>query len=307
MPLPEQHRGTAVSVIETAGLSKRYGDRWALRDCSLTVPAGRVVGLVGPNGAGKTTLLQLVVGLLRPTSGTVSVLGDGQPEGRMQLARIGFVAQDTPLYGGLSVAEHLVLGGWLNPAWDGLMASHRIEQLGLDQKQKAGRLSGGQRAQLALTLAIGKRPKVLILDEPVASLDPLARRDFIEYLSEAVAEQQMSVVLSSHLVTDLAQVCNYLVVLAGSRVQVAGEVDSLLKSHYVLTGARREPPALPPDNEVIDASYTDRLSTLFVRGDRPVIDQGWTVDEISLDSLVLAYMSRARTTERTPRQSEVTK
>jgi ABC-2 type transport system ATP-binding protein len=307
MALPEQHRRTAVTVIETDGLSKRYGDRWALRDCSLTVPAGRIVGLVGPNGAGKTTLLQLVVGLLRPTSGTVSVLGDGPPQGRRQLARIGFVAQDTPLYGGLSVAEHLVLGGWLNPAWDGPMANHRIEQLGLDQKQKAGRLSGGQRAQLALTLAIGKRPKVLILDEPVASLDPLARRDFIEYLSEAVAEQQMSVVLSSHLVSDLAQVCDYLVVLAGSRVQVAGEVDSLLKSHYVLTGARRKPPALPPDNEVVDASYTDRLSTLFVRGDRPVIDQGWTVDEISLDSLVLAYMSRARTTERTPRQSEVTK
>jgi ABC-2 type transport system ATP-binding protein len=306
--LPEQHRGTAVSVIETDGLSKRYGDRWALRDCSLTVPAGRVVGLVGPNGAGKTTLLQLVVGLLRPTSGTVSVLGDGPPEGRMQLARIGFVAQETPLYGGLSVAEHLVLGGWLNPAWDGLVASHRIEELGLDKRQKAGRLSGGQRAQLALTLAIGKRPEVLILDEPVASLDPLARRDFIEYLSEAVAEQQMSVVLSSHLVSDLAQVCDYLVVLAGSRVQVTGEVDSLLKSHYVLTGARREPPpALPPDNEVIDANYTDRLSTFFVRGDRPVIDQSWTVDEISLDSLVLAYMSRARTTERAPRQSEVTK
>jgi ABC-2 type transport system ATP-binding protein len=286
------------TVIESQDLCKQYGRQWALRDCTLVIPAGRVVGLVGPNGAGKTTLLHLAVGLLRPTSGTISVLGRQPGDGPVQLARVGFVAQDTPTYAGLSVDEHLSLGAWLNPGWDGDMARRRIGELGLDPKQKAGKLSGGQRAQLALTLAIAKRPELLILDEPVASLDPLARRDFMQLLMEVVAEHQVSVVLSSHLVSDLEQVCNYLVVLAASRVQVTGEVKGLLASHRRLTGARRDSDGFPADQEIIEASHTDRQTTLLVRSNGPILDPNWTVEQASLEFLVLAYMSQARDAER---------
>jgi ABC-2 type transport system ATP-binding protein len=293
-------------ALEASGLGKRYGRRWALRDCTLSVPAGRVVGLVGPNGAGKTTLLQLAVGLLAPTSGTIEVLG-GEPAGNpAQLGRVGFVAQDTPIYGALSVADHLRLGAWLNPGWDAGMARRRIDQLGLDSRQRAGKLSGGQRAQLALTLALAKRPELLILDEPVASLDPLARREFLQHLMEAVAEHELSVLLSSHLVADLERVCDHLVVLVASRVQIAGEVEELLASHHRLTGARRDPASLPTDQQVIEASHTDRQSTLLVHSDGPIHDPAWTVEQVSLEDVVLAYMGRAASTEQhRPPLSEV--
>ena len=188
------------AVIETGGLGKRYRRLWALSDCTLSVPAGHVVGLVGPNGAGKTTLLGLATGMLAPTAGTIEVLGGRPAAGPAQLARVGFLAQDAPVYAGLPVADHLKLGAHLNPGWDAELARARIERLDLDPGQKAGALSGGQRAQLALTLAVAKRPELLILDEPVASLDPLARREFLQYLMESVGEQSLSVVLSSHLV-----------------------------------------------------------------------------------------------------------
>ena len=291
-------------AVQTNRLGKQYGRRWALRDCTLAIPTRKVVGLVGPNGAGKTTLLHLAVGLLRPTTGTIAVLGGRPTEGPAQLARVGFVAQETPTYAALSVAEHLRLGAWLNPGWDRDMAERRIEQLGLDPKQRAGKLSGGQRAQLALTLAIAKRPELLILDEPVASLDPLARRDFMQQLMEAVAEHQLSVVLSSHLIADLEDVCNYLVVLAASRVQVSGEVEALLASHYLLTGVRRDSASLPAEQEVIEASHTDRQSTLLVRSSNAIFDPAWKVGQVSLESLVLAYMNQARTAERV-RRSEL--
>ena len=281
------------AVIEASGLGKRYGRRWALADCTVAVPAGRVTGLVGPNGAGKTTLLQLAAGLLAPTSGTISVLGE-QPAGTpAQLARVGFVAQDTPVYPGLSVAGHLRMGGWLNPGWDGELAERRIGQLGLDLRQRAGSLSGGQRAQLALTLAAAKRPELLLLDEPVASLDPLARREFLQNLMETVAEQQVSVVLSSHLITDIERVCDYLIVLTGSRVRIAGETEELLASHHRLSGPRREDRALPASWEVIEESHADRQSTLLVRTQEPVLDPAWTVRPVTLEDLVLAYMSQA--------------
>src|SRR5262249_9880805 len=166
------------AVIQTSGLGKAYWRTWALRDCTLAIPAGRVVGLVGPNGAGKTTLLSLAVGLLAPTCGTITVLGERPAAGPAQLARVGLVAQDASISAGMTVAGHLRLGAWLNPGWDGELARRGIGQLGLDPRQRAGSLSGGQRAQLALTLALAKRPELLLLDEPVASLDPLARREF---------------------------------------------------------------------------------------------------------------------------------
>jgi ABC-2 type transport system ATP-binding protein len=286
------------AVLEARGLGKRYGRRWALSDCTLEIPSGHVVGLVGPNGAGKSTLLNLAVGLLAPTTGSLTVLGGVPAEGPTQLGRIGFVAQDTPTFSGLSVADHLELGARLNPGWDRAVAAQRIAQLGLDPAQRAGKLSGGQRAQLALTLAVAKRPEFLILDEPVASLDPLARREFLQILMETVAEHGVSVVLSSHLVADLERVCDYLIVIVASRVQIAGPVDELLASHRRLIGARREPGTLPGNQEVIEASHTDRQSTLLIRTDAPILDPAWTVEEIGLEDLVLAYMGQAAAADR---------
>jgi ABC-2 type transport system ATP-binding protein len=288
-------------VMDASGLGKRYGRRWALRDCTLAIPAGKVVGLVGPNGAGKTTLLHLAVGLLTPTSGSISVLGASPAEGPAQLSRVGFVAQDTPVYPRLSVAQHLRMGGWLNPGWDQETAERRIQQLGLDPRQRAGTLSGGQRAQLALTLAIAKRPECLILDEPVASLDPLARREFLRSLMEIVAVQGISVVLSSHLISDLERVCDYLVVLVASRVQLAGEVSELLSSHYRLSGPRRDAGSLPASQEVVEESHTDRQSTYLVRTREPVFDPSWAVSQVTLDDLVIAYMSYPPALERAHR------
>jgi ABC-2 type transport system ATP-binding protein len=280
-------------VIQASGLGKQYRRTWALRDCTLAIPEGRVTGLVGPNGAGKTTLLRLAGGLLAPTRGTISVLGERPAAGPAQLARVGFVAQDTPVYARMTVAGHLRLGAWLNPGWDEKLARQRIGQLGLDPRQRAGSLSGGQRAQLALTVALAKRPELLILDEPVASLDPLARREFLQGLMEAVAEHGLSVVLSSHLVADLQRVCDYLVVLVASRVRVAGEVSALLASHHRLSGPRRDPGSLPASQEVIQESHTDKQSNLLIRTDEPILDPAWTVTPVSLEDLVIAYMSRA--------------
>jgi len=288
------------AVLEARGLGKRYGRRQALADCTLSIPAGRVAGLVGPNGAGKTTLLHLATGLIAPTSGTIEVLGGRPASSPAQLARVGFVAQDTPAYAALSVADHLRMGERMNPGWDAGLARDRIAGLGLDFGQKAGKLSGGQRAQLALTLAVAKRPELLLLDEPVASLDPLARREFLRGLMEFAADQQVSVVLSSHLVADLERVCDYLIVLAASRVRVAGEVDALLAAHRLLTGPRRDPAAFPGDWEVISASHTDRQSTLLIRTEAPVHDPAWTVSQVSLEDMVLGYMSQAADPGRKP-------
>ncbi|TCC58523.1 ABC transporter ATP-binding protein [Kribbella pittospori] len=275
------------AVLQARGLGKKYGRRWALTDCDLEVPAGHVVGLVGPNGAGKSTLLNLSVGMITPSAGSVEVLGG--PAGAQQ-AKVGYVAQDAPTYARLSVADHLKLGAKLNPGWDDGVAQ-RIQRLGLDPKQKAGKLSGGQRAQLALTLGLAKRPDLLILDEPVAALDPLARREFLQDLMEAVAEQELSVVLSSHLVSDVERSCDFLIVLVDSRVQVSGEIDTLLTTHFRLTGPRRAAKDLPGDQHVVTESHTDVQSTFLIRTEKPILDPAWTVTQLTLEDLVLAYMA----------------
>jgi ABC-2 type transport system ATP-binding protein len=281
------------AVIETSDLAKRYGRKWALRDCTLSIPEGKVVGLVGPNGAGKTTLLSLAVGLLTPTCGSITVLGGHPSDGPAQLEKVGFVAQDTPAYAGLSVGQHLLMGAYLNANWDQELAQGRIDQLGLDLRQKAGSLSGGQRAQLALTMAIAKQPELLLLDEPVASLDPLARREFLQGLMEIVASHAVSVVLSSHLIADLERVCDYLVLLVASHVQLAGEVAALLAAHHRLSGPRRDPRSLPSCQEVIEESHTGKQSTFLVRTDQPILDPAWTVRPVTLEELVLAYLGQA--------------
>jgi ABC-2 type transport system ATP-binding protein len=282
------------TAIEASGLGRRYGRRWALTDCTLSIPTGRDVGHVGPNGAGKSTLLHLAVGLLAPSAGTIEVLGAHPGGGPAQLARIGFLAQDSPTYARLTVGQHLQLGAWLNPAWDAAFAASRVAELGLDPGQRTGTLSGGQRAQLALTLAVAKRPEMLVLDEPVAALDPLARREFLQTLMSVVAEHGVSVVLSSHLIADLERVCDHLVVLVSGRVALTGDVEDLLGSHHRLSGPRRDASRLPTDQVVVEESHTEKQTTLLVRTEGPVLDPGWTVTPVTLEDLVLAYMRQGR-------------
>ena len=282
------------AVVETDGLGKRYRRRWALRDCALTLPAARIIGLVGLNGAGKTTLLHLMVGLLDATTGSIAVFGE-RPGSRAELlARVGFVAQSSPVYPSLTVGEHLAFGRRMNLRWNEEGSRERLGDLGLDPGQRAGQLSGGQRAQLALTLALGKRPELLILDEPVASLDPLARREFLQILMAAVADQEMTIVLSSHLLGDLERVCDHVVVLSAGRVQLAGDVDDLLAEHHLLSGPRKDPARLPRDQRVVTAEHTDRQSTLLVHTTAPILDPAWSVSDVSLEDLVLAYMAADR-------------
>ena len=278
-------------ALEATGLAKRYGRAWALRDCTLAVPEGRVAALVGPNGAGKTTLLRLAVGLRRPTQGSVRVFGRQPRDDLASLARIGFVAQDTPLYPDLTVGEHLELGHRLNPTWDDGSAHARMAKLAIPVDRPASALSGGQRAQVALTLALAKRPALLVLDEPVASLDPLARRGFLAELMGEVAERGLTVLLSSHLIADLEHRCDYLVVLSASRVQVLGEVDDLLATHAVLVGPSDAPEPIAGVGAVVSESRTDRQRTLFVRTEGAVPDPAWTVHPAALEDLVLAYLS----------------
>lgn len=280
-------------ALQAEGLTKQYGKRPALADCDLDVPRGRVVGLVGPNGAGKSTLLNLACGLITPTAGTLRVLGSPPAADAAHLARVGFVAQDTPVYGAFTVADHLRMGAKLNPSWDRSLADRRIAQVGLNPRQKAGRLSGGQRAQLALTIAAAKRPELLILDEPAAALDPLARDGFMQNLMEFVAELGASAILSSHLLGDVERACDYLIVLCASRVQVAGEVTDLLARHHRLVAPRGELDRLPAGVEVIRVRHTDERSEAVVGVAGTLPRTPWSVEPVSLEDLVLAYMTRA--------------
>jgi ABC-2 type transport system ATP-binding protein len=292
---------TTTLAVATEGLGKRYGSQWALRDCTLQIPAGTVTALVGPNGAGKSTLLQLAVGLSRPTVGEVQVLGSNpRRDARSVLPRVGFLAQEHPLYRGFTVAETLRLGRSLNPGWDESVAVDRMQALGLPLGKKVGRLSGGQQAQVALTLALAKRPEVLLLDEPVASLDPLARREFLESVMEAVAETGMTVVLSSHIVADLERVCDHLVILSAARVQLAGSIEDILASHRLLTGPRTDPAGVARMHAVIRESHTERQTTLLVRANGHVYDCCWQQHEVDLEEIVLAYLRHGSTSYRAP-------
>lgn len=283
------------TVIDTAGLGRRYGRRWALRDCTLSVPAGRVVGLVGPNGAGKTTLLHLLVGLLRPTTGRLRVLGVGGAGAPSQRSRVAFVAQDKPLYRGFRVAEMLAFGGWTNPHWDSALAESRLHQLDIPLGQRVGKLSGGQQAQVALAVALGKQPELLVLDEPVANLDPLARVAFLRVLMEAVATTGLSVVLSSHLLADLERVCDHLILLAAGHVQLCDDTETLLTEHRMLTGPRDRTDLLPAGTHVVHSTGTDRQANLLVRTTTSLRDPAWESRSVALEELVLAYMSQPAT------------
>ena len=280
----------SMNVIEASGLGKRYGGTWALRDCSLAIPAGHVAALVGPNGAGKTTLLNLAVGLAAPSAGGVTVLG-GLPAGSPgALDGIAFVAQDTPVYRNLPVADMLHLTRSLNRRFDQSYARARLNELGIPLKRKAGRLSGGQQAQLALTLALARRPRLLVLDEPVAMLDPVARHDFMATVLTAMADDGVSVVLSSHVLAELERVADYLILLSRGRVQVAGEVDDLLAGHRVLTGPAAEAGNFA-ERSVVHVRRAEAQAHLLIRAaaDDPV-PPGWEAHPVSLEELILAYL-----------------
>ena len=287
----------ATNVIETFQAGKRYGRTWALRDCTLTIPRGRVTALVGPNGAGKSTLLHMAVGLALPSAGRLRVLGSLLPGSDEALARIAFVAQDTPLYPNLSVADTLRFVANLSPRWDEHRARSRIEELDIPLARKIGKLSGGQHAQVALVVALARHPDLLILDEPMARLDPLARHDFMAVLMAAVAEDGLSVVLSSHVVAELERVCDYLVVLAEGHVQIVGDVEQVLASHRVLIGASSDLDALPPSVSVVAEQRADRQTRLLVRADRQSpVPIGWQSEPTNLEELVLSYLRSPQAT-----------
>ena len=278
-------------AVRVDSLGKRYGSRWALRDCTLAIPAGSVTALVGPNGAGKTTLLHLVIGLAKQTAGTVEVLGlSPRDDAKALLPRLGFVAQDHPLYRGLTIGETFRLGADLNPSWNEAIAAGRVERLGLRLSQKVGRLSGGQQAQVALTLALAKEPQLLVLDEPVASLDPLARREFLNAVLEVAAESGVSVILSSHIVAELERVCDYLVTLTEGRPQLVGPIREIVASHRLLIGPRTDASSVGRVHDVIRESHIGRQTTLLVRANGHVYDTCWEQHEVDLEEIVLAYL-----------------
>lgn len=280
-----------MNAVETRRLGKRYGRTWALRDCTLAIPAGRVVALIGPNGAGKTTLLQLAVGLIQQTCGEITVLDGIAPGSREALDGIAFVAQDTPLYKYLSVADTLHLVASLTDTWDGSCARTRLDALGIPLGRKVGRLSGGQQAQVALAVALARHPRLLVLDEPVAELDPLARHDFMSVLMEAVAEDGVSVVFSSHVLSELERVCDYLILLSHGSVQVADGTDELLQTHRVFTGPVEQADALVRDLSVVEDRRAGRQARLLVRSlNRSGVPAGWEEYPSNLEEIVLSYL-----------------
>ncbi len=286
---------TEHNAVQTDQLGKRYGSFWALRDCSINVPEGSISALVGPNGAGKTTLLKLLVGLNVPSAGSGTVLGRTPEQKAEFLADIGYLAQEVPLYRQFSAAAHIAMGARLNGRWDAAYATQRLNDLHIPLDRPVAKLSGGQRAQVALALALAKRPRLLLLDEPVAALDPLARVEFLSSLAQAVAEAEgsLTAVMSSHLLADLERVADHVIILAESKTQLCDGIDHVLQTHRLLVGARREEKS--DAYTVVQATHTERQSTLMVRLNQPHFkDPHWQVHEPNIEEIVLAYMGQGQ-------------
>jgi ABC-2 type transport system ATP-binding protein len=277
------------SAVHAEALGCRFGKTWAVRDCTFDVPAGCVAGLVGPNGAGKTTLLNVLVGLLPPSSGEVKVFGETPNDRPSFLRRVGFVAQDAPLYGSLSARDHLRMGAHMNPSWQNDVARDRLRAAEVPLDRPASTLSGGQRAQLALALAVGKQPDLLLLDEPLASLDPIARRDFMRSLMTASADGT-TIILSSHLISDLAIACDYLIVIVNGRLRLSGNIDDLLAGHRWVTASPADAARLPSGVEVVVCYENERSARMLVRTEEPLLNPALITRAVDLDDLVLAYL-----------------
>ncbi len=280
------------AAIRASHLSKRYRATWALRDCDLEVPEGRITALVGPNGAGKSTLLKLAMGLLSPSSGELEVLGRSPlSDPAAVLAHVGLMAENRPLYPYFTVADILRLGRELNHTWDDAAARARLRRHGIPLDRQVRRLSSGQQAQVSLSLALGKRPRLLLLDEPAAALDPLARRELMSELVGTVAADGVSVVLASHLIADVERVCDHLVILGQGRVQLAGGIDELMEQHRILVGPPSEATRVAAGAAVISARHAERESALLVRGASQSLPSGWRTEAVGLEDLVLAYLA----------------
>ena len=282
------------------GLGKRFRREWALRDLTLTIPKGAIVGLAGPNAAGKSTLLSLAAGLLAPSEGSIAVLGDDPLRTPHVLAEVGYVAQGAPLYRSFRVADTIEYARRTNSRWDREIAVELLTRI--DSRTKVGALSAGERARLALAVALGKRPRLVLLDEPFASLDPLAGRELLQQLMDGVAELGATVVVASHVVADIQRVCDHIVLLSGGCVRLEGEVEELLESHRLLTGPRRPLGSIRGVREVVRKRYSGRQLTLLALTDGPIVDPSWTVEPVSLEELLLAYMAPERLP--TPRKME---
>jgi ABC-2 type transport system ATP-binding protein len=284
--------------LDARGLGKRFRREWRLRDCTLTIPEGAIVGLAGPNAAGKSTLLSLAAGLLAPSEGSIEVLGRDPLREPSVLAEVGFVAQGAPLYRSFTVAETIEFARRTNSCWDDdLVADMPIR---LAPGTKVGSLSAGGRARLALALALGKRPRLVLLDEPFAGLDPLAGREFLQLLMDGVAETAATVVIASHVIADIERVCDHIVLLTGGGVRLAGDVEELLDSHRILMGPRRPLGAIRGVSSIVRERHSGRQLTLLVRSDGPIVDPSWTVERVGLEELLLAYMAPERMPEAVP-------
>jgi ABC-2 type transport system ATP-binding protein len=301
--MTEHDAGASVPALRAEHLGRRYGKVWGLRDCTLEIPTGAVAALVGPNGAGKTTLLEMIIGLLEPSEGQVSVFGEISRAGTAQtLSRVGYVAQDHPLYRDFSVADMFHLGREMNPSWDQKLAAARMDALGIPLKRKVRRLSGGQQAQVSLTMALAKRAPLLVLDEPVSSLDPVARLEFMRDVMALAADTTLTFLISSHVVSELERFCDWLIVLAGGHVQLAGPADDLIAAHRLLTVPRATPDAELP-GQIIHRTDSDRHSTVLVGTDADQLAarsrSGWQADPVSFEQLVLGYLQRPPATAST--------
>lgn len=281
-------------AIRTNGLGKRYRSFWALENCNISVPEGSVSALVGPNGAGKSTLLKLLVGLSSASSGEGEVLGKTPAQHEDFLSEIGYLAQEIPLYKSMNAADHIKMGKHLNKRFDDTSVRQRLDELQIPLDRPVGRLSGGQRAQVALALALAKKPKLLLLDEPVAALDPLARHDFLSSLAQAVADGGLTVLMSSHLLADLERVSDHMIVLAAGKTQLCDDIETVLEEHKVLVGPRQN--KVTEDGvTIIHETHTAKQSTLLVRvNGKTKLPTRWQQHDPNIEEIILAYMGQAK-------------
>ncbi len=282
-------------VIETTGLTKRFRSRTALSNCTLSIPRGRITALVGPNGSGKTTLLRLLAGLSNPSDGHVSIFGEGMSTTNNDLkARVGYLDQDRPLYPRWRVKEMLEFGRRINPAWDSDLATRNLDHLDIDLESRVQDLSGGQRAQVALALCFAKRPELVLLDEPAADLDPVARQDLLQNIAELFADNEASVLMATHAIADVAAICDYVVILSKSQVVLSEDLDYVLESHRFLSRSADDGVSVPRGAVVLEERRATREVTYLVRLAMPLEPDGWRIERPTLDEIAIAYLRSGR-------------